>query len=138
MATGSVDSVLASLVLSYLPDARASLREIRRVLRPGGKLVLSSLKIDADISRIYTSGVEELTSQLGTEASDADRQELEVSMRSFLNEAARLLELEESGEFTFWSGTQLAQLVSDAGFRDPVVSEAFGDPPQAIVISASR
>ena len=59
-------------------------------------------------------------------------------MRSFLNEAARLLELEESGEFTFWSGTQLVQLVSDAGFSDPVVSEAFGDPPQAIVISASR
>ncbi len=35
------DDVVASLVLHYLPDWTAPLAEIRRVLRPGGRLLLS-------------------------------------------------------------------------------------------------
>jgi ubiquinone/menaquinone biosynthesis C-methylase UbiE len=40
-ADGSFDDVLASLVLHYVPDWTAPLAELRRVLKPGGRLVVS-------------------------------------------------------------------------------------------------
>jgi ubiquinone/menaquinone biosynthesis C-methylase UbiE len=41
LATASVDSVLMSEVLEHLPDEAAGLCEIRRVLKPGGKLAVT-------------------------------------------------------------------------------------------------
>lgn len=41
LADGSFDRVLASLVLHYVEDQRGPLRELRRVLAPDGRLVLS-------------------------------------------------------------------------------------------------
>ena len=38
-ATGSVDTVVTTLVLCTVPDPEAALEEIRRVLRPGGRLL---------------------------------------------------------------------------------------------------
>ncbi|WP_338037118.1 class I SAM-dependent methyltransferase [Natronosporangium hydrolyticum] len=40
-ADGAFDDVVASLVLHYLPDWTAPLAELRRVLKPGGRLILS-------------------------------------------------------------------------------------------------
>ncbi|WP_445154487.1 class I SAM-dependent methyltransferase [Arthrobacter sp. Hor0625] len=40
-ADGSFDDVVASLVLHYLEDWSAPLAELRRVLKPGGRLILS-------------------------------------------------------------------------------------------------
>jgi len=40
-ASGSLDAVICSEVLEHLADYRAALIEIRRVLRPGGRLALS-------------------------------------------------------------------------------------------------
>jgi ubiquinone/menaquinone biosynthesis C-methylase UbiE len=39
---GCFDLILASLVLNYLDDWRPTLREFHRVLRPGGRLVVST------------------------------------------------------------------------------------------------
>ena len=58
--------------------------------------------------------------------------------RSFLNDAARLLELEEDGTFRFYDADELVATVRTAGFQDARVDESFGDPPQAVVISARR
>jgi len=39
VATGSIDAVVACLVFEHLPDHEAPLREVARVLRPGGRFV---------------------------------------------------------------------------------------------------
>jgi len=41
LASGSVDGVLCSSVIEYLPEPGLSLREMRRVLQPGGRLLIS-------------------------------------------------------------------------------------------------
>jgi SAM-dependent methyltransferase len=48
LADDSADLVLLALALEYLDDRVAALREFRRVLRPGGALVLSRLHPTAD------------------------------------------------------------------------------------------
>jgi SAM-dependent methyltransferase len=40
-ADGSVDGVLCEMVLEHVPDARAALREIARVVRPGGRVYVA-------------------------------------------------------------------------------------------------
>src|ERR1044072_2171939 len=45
---GAVDQVLFALALEYIDDRTAMLREFRRVLRPGGALVLSRLHPTGD------------------------------------------------------------------------------------------
>jgi ubiquinone/menaquinone biosynthesis C-methylase UbiE len=39
---GSFDVVTAGMVMFFVPDPRAALRSVRRVLRPGGRLAMSS------------------------------------------------------------------------------------------------
>ena len=41
-------------------------------------------------------------------------------------------------EFTFWKREEFERLIRDAGFRELAVSDAFGNPPQAFVVSAVR
>ena len=48
-ADGACDVVIAAEVLEHAPDPAASVRELMRVLRPGGQLVLS-VPIDLDIA----------------------------------------------------------------------------------------
>ena len=135
----SYDRVVASLLLNYLGDPMALLAEARRVLRPGGRLVVSTLRRDVDISRIYQDVAAELRAGAAREVLGADDERLvEADLRDFLNEAARLVDLEERGVFHFWSTEELVALLERAGFTDVETTTSFGDPPQAIVASAVR
>lgn len=136
---GACDRVLASLVLNYVKEPARLLAEARRLLCPGGRLVLSTLRRDADISRIYRDVAAELHAGGALRAlGERDEALVETELREFLNEAARLLDFEERGIFHFWDADELVQLLSDAGFTEIETTVAFGDPPQAIVASALR
>jgi SAM-dependent methyltransferase len=136
MKTGSVDAVLASLLISYLADPLAVLLEIHRSVRPGGRVVLSVLRRDADMSKLFVEGLSELRSKAG--GGVVDHGSLDEAARDYQNQAARLLDLEEHGVFRFWDEGEFAELALNAGFVDVRVIKGFGNPPQAIVLSATR
>ncbi len=139
LASGVADAALLSLLISYLSDAKALIAEVARTLRPGGRIVLSSLGRDADISKIYVDGIAELPPDRVRDlfGEDGMRKFAELQ-RWFLSDAAKLLDLEEEGRFRFFDGDELIELVEAAGFDDVQSELAFGDPPQAVVISGIR
>ena len=139
LASGSVDAVLASLFLSYVAEPQLALAEMRRVLRPRGHVVVSSLRRDADMSKLYAEGLAELRggrarAALGEEA----EARLEEAGRAYLNQASRLLGLEDEGVFRFWDPRELENLLRCAGFTELRSIRCFGDPPQAVVVSGRR
>jgi ubiquinone/menaquinone biosynthesis C-methylase UbiE len=133
------DAVLASLVISYVADPKLLLERIRLALKPRGRLVLSTLKRDADISRLHVEGLAELRAgradaEFGRDAAKS----IDEMARSFLNDASRILDLEEEGTFRFWDVDELSTLVRSAGLRVERSFHALGDPPQAVVLVAHR
>lgn len=133
------DGAIASLFLSYVPDPLRTLMQIHRMLKPNGRVVLSAMKRDADVSQLFVRGREELVqddevgARLGSRGSDLDRQ-----LRAFLNDAAKILELEDEGRFQFWDAPELRRLAIRAGFTDVRTVTGFGSPPQAVVLWARR
>jgi ubiquinone/menaquinone biosynthesis C-methylase UbiE len=131
--------VLASLLLSYVHDPTALLEEIKRIAKRGATVVVSTLRPDADTSRIFVDGAEELKAGAASEfLGGLDPVDVDASLRTFLNDAARLLDLEEQGVFRFWSREELGSLLRNAGFRRVRVIPEFGSPPQALVAIATR
>jgi ubiquinone/menaquinone biosynthesis C-methylase UbiE len=133
----TADAVLASLVLSYMSEPRLVLAEIRRILKPGGRLVISSLRRDADMSKLFMEGSQELRERWNSElAAWSVGVEFERATRGYMNEASRLLDLEEMGQFSFWDARELWDLLVEEGFKDVKVRSSFGDPPQAVIAVA--
>jgi ubiquinone/menaquinone biosynthesis C-methylase UbiE len=137
--SNSFDAVIGSFLISYLENPILVLTEIYRLLRPGGRIVISSLGRDADISKLYVESVAELnlkTDDVGLPG--FDRSKLPNAARNFLNDAAKLLDLEEAGAFRFWDPSDLGNLVIDAGFSEVTKDSSLGVPPQASVVSARK
>jgi ubiquinone/menaquinone biosynthesis C-methylase UbiE len=120
----------SSLVLPYLYDPLASLREMHRLLKPGGTLVVSSIRPNFDPSKLYTEGAEILERQ-------GELRKLEA-LRHFANMVSRLIELEEDGRFRFLDAASLKALMAEAGFARVHTFHAFGSPPTAIVVRAEK
>jgi ubiquinone/menaquinone biosynthesis C-methylase UbiE len=57
---GRFDKILMSLVLSYVFNPVETLVELRRIIAPGGRLVLSSMRPDTDASGLFTRLVEKI------------------------------------------------------------------------------
>ncbi|WP_372348969.1 class I SAM-dependent methyltransferase [Streptomyces sp. KL116D] len=68
-ASGSADAVLFSEVIEHLVDPDAALDEIRRVLRPGGHLMLSTPNLAAWYNRaLLVAGVQPVFSEVSLRA----------------------------------------------------------------------
>ncbi|HSU81291.1 MAG TPA: PilZ domain-containing protein [Thermoanaerobaculia bacterium] len=130
------DRIGSSLVLPYLFDPLASLREMHRLLKPGGTLVVSSIRPNFDPSKLYTEGVEILNAQAAAGDESAARK-LEA-LRHFANMISRLIELEEDGRFRFLDAGALEALLAEAGFSRIHCFQALGSPPTAIVARAEK
>lgn len=138
-ASGSADAVLASLVINYLGDPSGFLREVARVLRPGGNAVISGMKPDADISKICVAGVTELRSGSARAVwTHEEMPSLDGPLQEFISSGARLLDLEEDGKFTFWPQDEFLSLVPRDLFKVSSVVLGYGDPPQALILVLER
>lgn len=133
----SYDAVVCSLLLSYLQYPADCLAECRRILKPGGRLVVSSMKPDADTSIIYREFIDTLDATRDDQLSGM-REELIAAARGLLNKAAELVRHEKEGLFCFFSTEQLSSLVRRAGFTHVRIRYAYGSPPQAIVVSCRK
>lgn len=134
---GSVDRIAATLLLNYLRNPDRLLREACRVLRPGGRMVITTLRPDADISRICVDGAAELRQGLAQrEFGESGVRVLDESIRHVISDAARILDFEELGLFRFWDEAELLKMIRKNGFRVISTSSIFGNPPQAVRITA--
>ena len=57
----SVDAVISNCVINLVPDKRAVYREVARVLRPGGRMVVSDVVLDAPLPAAIAESVAALT-----------------------------------------------------------------------------
>ncbi|OGQ90151.1 MAG: hypothetical protein A2289_19825 [Deltaproteobacteria bacterium RIFOXYA12_FULL_58_15] len=137
-ASGAYDKILMSLVLSYVFNPVETLIELRRVLAPGGRLVLSTLYPDADASGLFTRLAEKIEGMGDDDLPDGwSRSFVLKSIRSFLNDAQALVELGEAGAFEFFEQARLQALLDDAGYDVISTVDSFGSPAQGYVCVAT-
>jgi arsenite methyltransferase len=61
VADASVDVVISNCVINLVPDKAAVYREVARVLRPGGRMVISDIVLDAPLPEPVAASVAALT-----------------------------------------------------------------------------
>ena len=137
--TGQFDKMLCSIVLSYLFNPLESLLEFERILKPGGRLVISTFRPDVDMSRIYTRLIQKIEGDPFYRAPNGmARDDFLNAVRAFANSAAFLLQLEEEGSFKFFSREEFRNLLEEAGFKNILLSDSFGKPHQAYVAVCAK
>ncbi len=134
---GWYNKILMSLVLSYIFNPAETLSEVRRIIRPGGLLILSSMRPDTDASGPFTRLLEKI------EATPSEalplyfpKQLLLDSMRAFLNDAQALVDLEEAGTFDFFDPEKLEGLLEETGWEIIRSIPTYGEPPQGYIVVA--
>ncbi|MFH1684226.1 MAG: methyltransferase domain-containing protein [Candidatus Margulisiibacteriota bacterium] len=127
------DKITASLLLSYLQDPQVVVERLCRSLKPGGTIILTSLKPDADISQIYHNFLRKIKEM----PEDEERQELLEKGRGLLNSAIGWIENEEeSGRFKYLPADKLEQMLKANGIEIISSQKSFGD--QAIIVKGRK
>jgi len=134
---GWYNKILMSLVLSYIFNPTETLREARRVIMPGGLLVLSSMRPDMDASGPFTRLLEKIETMTSDDLPPERPKALLIeSLRSFLNDAQELVDLEEAGTFDFFDPEKLETLLEETGWEINRIVPSYGSPPQGYVVVA--
>jgi len=126
LADGSVDKICCSLVLPYVQDPLATLHDLVRILKPGGRIVVSSLKPYADLSEIYRNFV-----------SQAQNEQDLIEARRLLSNAGRIKQKEGEGHYHFFSERELIALMIAVGLERVKVYRSFGNQVN-VAVAAKR
>ena len=119
------EKICCNLVISYVEHAKATMRELMRVLKPNGRLVVTSLKPFADLSQIYRNFVVQVNNE----------QEIDEARR-LLSSAGRIHQKEVEGLYRFFSEGALRALVARSGGSNIRSFQVFGD--QAFLVACSK
>jgi SAM-dependent methyltransferase/dienelactone hydrolase len=119
------DKVCCNLVVSYLQDPKSAVADMVRVLKPKGRLVLTSLKPFADLSEVYRNYVQ--VAETGEQIEKA---------RNLLNNVGRIKAKETEGIYSFFSEEELIDLLQGTGVRDVETYRSFAN--QANVLVATK
>ncbi|MBL4574723.1 MAG: methyltransferase domain-containing protein [Opitutaceae bacterium] len=117
------DKICCSLLVSYLKLPLDFMKQLHRVLKPGGIIMISSMKPFCDMSLIYRDFMDEKVPE-----SELD------SARGLLRAAGAIKIKEEQGYYVFYSGDELSQMMQKAGFSQCSVFSSFGN--QADIVRA--
>ena len=115
VSAGSVDAVTSNCVINLVPDKPAVFREIARVLRPGGRLVISDVVLDVDLPEALQS---DLMAYVGCVAGALRRERYLAGV-----EAAGLEKIEVLADIDFLGATgdalpeELVTLIERSGVR---------------------
>jgi ubiquinone/menaquinone biosynthesis C-methylase UbiE/alpha-beta hydrolase superfamily lysophospholipase len=117
------DRIVSNLVLGYVQDPLAALKELYRVLAPDGRMVISNLKPNGDFSGIYQSLV-------GSAALPHQREEA----RNLLNNYGKIRQAEKEGQFCFFDRMQWESIVATLGCGNAEVYPTFAGQAFLIVL----
>lgn len=110
------DKICSSLLISYLKDPLFFLKECYRMLKPGGEIIVSTLKPYADLSQIYRNFTDHTK----------NTKDLEKA-RKLLSSAGMIKQKESQGYYEFYSEKDLTNLLVKAGFKDVECYRTFGN-----------
>jgi SAM-dependent methyltransferase/alpha-beta hydrolase superfamily lysophospholipase len=116
------DQACCNLVISYLQDPATLLKELWRVLRPGGRVVISSLKPNADLSEIYRNFISWAENPAEIEEG-----------RQLLNNAGMIKLKESAGIYHFYCEKELRDIARKVGFPRAKTFRSFGNQANLIV-----
>lgn len=122
---GVFDQVCCNLVISYLRDPCAAVAEMLRVLKPKGRIVVTSLKPFADLSEIYRNFLRVAET----------KQQIEEAYK-LLSNAGRVKVKEAEGIYHFFSEEELTNILNGAGAREVETYRSFGN--QANVVTGAK
>ena len=117
------DRIVSNLVVGYVADSLTVLRELYRVLAPGGRMVLSNLKPNGDFSGIYQN----LVSQAG-------HREQKTEARELLNNYGKIRQAEKEGQFRFFDRTEWKHALSELKCVYAEVYPTFANQAYLIVL----
>ncbi len=117
--------ILCNLVIGYLRDPLFTLRELMRALSPGGRLVITIFKPQADLSPIYRNFL-----GLGKPPEEIEK------AKQVLNTSGKIAQREQEGVFRFLDRQELATLLISSGALQPRIYSTFAN--QAYIAVAEK
>ncbi|WNM57189.1 methyltransferase domain-containing protein [Candidatus Nitrospira allomarina] len=117
------DRIVSNLVIGYVQDPGATLRELYRILAPGGRIVISNLKPNGDFSGIYQSLV-----------SSAVLPQQREEARDLLNNYGKIRQAEKEGQFCFYDQTQWESIIATLGCTNAGIFSTFAGQAYLVVL----
>jgi len=116
------DKLCCNLVISYLRSPTEALRGMVKLLKPGGRIVVTSLKPFADLSQVYRNFIKVAKNK----AHLAEAQKL-------LSNAGRIKAKEAQGIYRFFSEEALTDFLKGAGVCEVETYRSLGNQANVAV-----